>query len=177
MTTMRILRTVACALPVAAMLGGCARVQANTEPWCRPGNPTALMAESVPTATLVPCVRSLPVGWEFTTFSADETHATFSIEADAETGGTVEVELHPACAAAPKEGGRSDEPGTTVARTVEHRSPYAASWIYRFQGGCARIHIAFTKAADVEQELAELRRDLSFLPRADIAEAYDLPAA
>jgi hypothetical protein len=175
-TTVRIIRTLACALPVVAALCGCANVQANTEPWCRPANPTALMAESVPSATLLPCVASLPVGWEFAGFSADETHATFSIRANADTGGSVDVELRGACPAASSEGRRSDEAGTSLLRTVQQRSPYAATWIYRFEGGCARIDIAFTQPADVRPELAELRRDLSFLPREDLVASFDVPA-
>jgi hypothetical protein len=152
------------ALVLIAGLPACAAMRSNEHPVCDQRPPTILMAESVPDATLVPCVRALPLGWAFAAFDARQGISEFSLDSDAGGPGALLVRFTRNCT---PEGiqARSDEPGT---RMVEQRSgedPYAATWTYLFGGGCARYSIHLAAGAPVERLLAQIRSGLSFIAR------------
>ena len=150
---------------------GCTNISEHRQPACEPGSATTLMAESVMTAELIPCVRFLPVGWEFGAFEADEDSAMFLLEARSGDEGSVEVELLPGCVR--PNAGRSvtsDEAGAALTREISSRTPYRATWTYEFTGGCTRYRIVLTPEPGSTDNLGQLRRSLSFLTRGELAE-------
>jgi hypothetical protein len=146
---------------VAALLGaaGCG-TQPNEEPLCRPGSPTTLMAESVPTASLVPCVRELPEGWSFESFSADETSASFSLEQQ-DGGGSLVVSLVPACPSATP---AAEDVARTRTADDEGRTTV---WTTSFPGGCSIATLTLSEPATVEARRAA-RGALGTIARADL---------
>ena len=52
-----------------------------------------LMAQSVPSATLLPCVNALPVGWSFARLDANDRHAKFWLSSDRGGDGSVSVSV------------------------------------------------------------------------------------
>jgi hypothetical protein len=160
------MRRIVRATAVIGILGlvttGCGRIGDNREPWCRPVPATELMAVSVPSASLVPCVHDLPAGWTFDGFQASDTGATFVLAGPPETAARAVVGFRPACPAPEGEAVRTDEDGTELVEDVRRRSPYAARWTYRFDGGCARIDLDLP-AGDVDAGTQELAQALSFV--------------
>jgi hypothetical protein len=154
-------------------------MRVNEHPVCDQRPPTVLMAESVPNAALIPCVRSLPLGWAFSAFDARQGISEFSLDSDAGGPGALLVRFtgtcHPDGAQA-----RSDEPGT---RMVEHRTsedPYAATWSYLFPGGCARYSIHLAAGSPIDRLVAQIRSGISFIGRERVLEGLsgsELPAA
>ena len=65
----------------AVMLVGCASVSGEA-PQCRADQRLALVAQSVPTASYVPCVASMPAGWRSRDFRAESGEATFQLASD-----------------------------------------------------------------------------------------------
>jgi hypothetical protein len=165
---------------VALMLGavGCAQASQHREPACEPGNATTLMAESVMTAQLIPCLRALPVGWELAAFEADDESATFLLEAGSGEDGTVEVELLRQCDE-PIVGrrARSDERGASLTRLTTSEQPYRATWVYEYAGGCTRYRIALALDQLPADHLGELRRSLSFVDRTELTELLAVQGA
>jgi hypothetical protein len=145
---------------------GCSRVSEHRDPRCEPDSPTVLIAESVQTASLIPCVRSLPAGWGYGLFQATDHDARFRIEAAAGPAASVDVELVASCPQ-PTGGASPDptEPGTTIERAVEQEDPYRAIWTYRFEGGCVVYRIALASQARATDLVDDLERGLSFIPR------------
>ena len=135
-------------LAVVFMLAGCGAVQDNTRPMCRYGPPTLLMAESVPTAELVPCVRVLPPGWHFGGFDVKNDRARFWLDSDLAGDSALTVELTEGCSLpAGVDPVETDEEGTTMHVGAESSDPAAAElWMYRFDGGCATYRVALGQA-------------------------------
>jgi hypothetical protein len=146
---------------------GCSRVSEHRDPRCEPDSPTVLIAESVQTASLIPCVRSLPAGWGYGLFQATDHDARFRIETAAGPAAGVDVELVASCPP-PTETASPDptEPGTTVEKAVEQDTPYRATWTYRFEGGCVAYRIALAGEARAADLIDDLERGLSFIHRA-----------
>ncbi len=160
----RTLRASAVVGALALLATGCGRIGDNREPWCRPVPATELMAVSVPSASLVPCVRELPAGWTFDGFQASDAGSTFVLAGPSETAARAVVGFRSACPTSEGEAVRTDEDGTELAEDVRRRSPYAARWTYRFDGGCARIDLDLP-AGDVDAGTRELAQALSFVAR------------
>jgi hypothetical protein len=160
----RSMRATAVAGALAVLATSCGRIGDNREPWCRPVPATELMAVSVPSASLVPCVHDLPAGWTFDGFQASDTGSTFVLAGPPETAARAVVGFLPACPAPEGEAVRTDEDGTGLVEDVRRRSPYAARWTYRFDGGCARIDLDLPPG-DVDAGTQEFVQALSFVAR------------
>jgi hypothetical protein len=152
------LATVVC---VVALLGAAAcNTQANEEPVCRPGSPTTLMAESVPSASRVPCVRRVPEGWSFQAFTADESAASFSLEQQ-DGGGSLTVSLQASCpSAAPS----SDD--VTRARTTLDDGRTTV-WTTTFPGGCSVATLTLSETVTAAARRAA-RSALGTIARAEL---------
>jgi hypothetical protein len=178
--------SVAVAVVTLGLATGCAAVQANQRPLCHYGGPTLLMAEAVPTAQMVPCVRDLPLGWHFGSFRAGSDDARFTLDSDAAGKGALSVELIPACNPGSARRISSDEGGTALYRAGSGAggspalgTPAAGGgvfgtraptdeWLYVYPGGCARYAFVLPAARASALE-GQIRRGLSFMPRATLA--------
>jgi hypothetical protein len=118
---------------------------ANEQPLCGHLSPLTLMAESVRSAVLVPCVSSLPAGWSFASFAADERHATFALEPDAAGTGLAEVALTRSCETEGLRRVPSDRSGVDEYASTSHDA--GATWMFVFDGGCVRLHVPSTSSS------------------------------
>jgi hypothetical protein len=134
----------------------------NQQPTCRSDSPTLLMAESVPSASLIPCVDALPQGWTWHTFEANEKSATFSLEQQ-DGDGSLEVQLLAACDVA-GDGARVE--GFPTARRYGSFSDEGAKgiWTTTFPGGCSRATVSFSSPAP-QSEIERIEGAISFFPR------------
>lgn len=155
---------------LAVFLSGCAQARENTHPVCEVRPPTILMAESVKTASMIPCVVSLPLGWRFAGFAAEDGRAAFTL--DSETGGedAVRVILTADCEGAARTGGpiRGDDPRADVTQEIRSEEPYEALRAYRFDGGCAVVEMRFASGAPVERLVDDVSQAISFIERDEI---------
>ena len=141
----------ACAVLLGAgALAGCGEhtstAAITTPPLCPVGNNDAgngvvLMAQSVPTATWVPCVRrSLPLGWGFHHLDARDGEARFWLDSDRDGTQAVEVRLQETCDISDSTEIASDRDGMRRYERVRQVSPtYAGERHYRFRGGCLSV--------------------------------------
>jgi hypothetical protein len=149
---------------------GCSQVSEHRDPRCEPDSPTVLIAESVQTASLIPCVRSLPAGWGYGLFQATDHDARFRIETAAGPAAGVDVELVASCPPATEKASPDPtEPGTTVEKAVEQEDPYRATWTYRFEGGCVVYGIALASDVRATDLIDDLESGLSFIHRAQLS--------
>ena len=159
------MRRVALALlPYVVLATACAPPE-NEQPTCRSEPPTVLMAESVPSASLIPCVDALPQGWTWHGFQANEMTSTFSLEQQ-DGDGLLEVQLLSSCDVS-GDGERVEAfPTATVYRTVERRGAHVV-WTSTFPGGCSRVSLTFS-APQAQAEVDRLERAISFVPRDEL---------
>jgi hypothetical protein len=135
-------------LAVGGLLAGCASdsTAITAAPLCsdRSGNAdngVILMAQSVPTATWVPCIsNALPLGWNFHHLDARNGVSRFWLDSDRDGQMAVEVRLEKSCDTAGATEVPSDRQGMTRLERVDRISPaYAGERYYLFDGGCMTV--------------------------------------
>jgi hypothetical protein len=96
-----------------------------------------LMAQAIPTSSLVPCVDAYPSGWSFGTFDVKTGEATMTFDSDRAGMNALTVTLVPSCRPV---GTRKqpDEAGALALQEqdVELGPRYRAIRYYTFPGGC-----------------------------------------
>jgi hypothetical protein len=142
------------ALAVVGSSSGCASsdTTATTElPNCATGGQTAsngvvLMAQSVPTATWVPCLRTtLPLGWDFQHLDARNGSSRFWLNSDRDGQKAIEVRLTDSCHTAGATEIVSDREGMRRLERVTRTTPhFEGERYYVFDGGCITIVFRLT---------------------------------
>jgi hypothetical protein len=156
----------------SALLPGCGALHDNARPVCRYGSPMVLMAQSVPTATLIPCVRALPLGWHFRSFDAESGQSEFVLDSDFAGARALVVTLLPRCDIGAFSPEPSDEPGAArYQMLVRNRPVFEQEWGYTFAGGCA-IYRFTLREGDSDTLSAQIGRGVSFLARRTIQSAF-----
>jgi hypothetical protein len=164
-------------LTVAGLLAGCASdsTAITSPPLCSERSHGAdkgviLMAQSVPTATWVPCISSaLPLGWNFHHLDARNDVSRFWLDSDRDGQEAVEVRLEKSCDTTGATQVPSDREGMTRLERVDRISPsYAGERYYLFDGGC--ITVVFSLDGDNAGEaLALSSQVVGEIARADLA--------
>jgi tRNA A-37 threonylcarbamoyl transferase component Bud32 len=120
-------------------------VDTSGRPDCGTGVEMILMAQSVPSASSMPCLAALPAGWTFGTLQIRRGRSTFSLDSDKGGRNAVRVTLRPAgeCTVAGATEVPSDEPGMHRYEHIDHLPPALRSTrTYSFPGGCITYRFA-----------------------------------
>jgi hypothetical protein len=130
-----------------------------------------LMAQSVPSATLLPCISSLPAGWSYGGSDVRSGSSRFWLDSDRAGIHAVEVSLTPSCGIA----GAVDVTNSTTeagVRAFLHEfvlHPFRANRYFLFPGGCVIYRYRFGANADPVLAL-EADEALTFGLRAVVVE-------
>jgi tRNA A-37 threonylcarbamoyl transferase component Bud32 len=128
--------------------------------------PLWLMAQSVPSASLVPCVRSMPAGWSIAEIAANDGRSVLTFNHDRAGRRALVVRLLAACDPA----GAAERPSRTAAgqryeRVESGAGGFSAIWFDRFPGGCVTYRLRSNEdpggefARDVPELLSFNTRD------------------
>lgn len=139
-------------------------------PECGVGDVMILMAQSVPTATLIPCIAALPAGWSIRSTHVRGGRAWFALDSVAAGDSAVEATLRPrdecdvsAAAAAP-----SDVEGAERFEEPERLEPaLRLTRFYLFDGGCVTYELAFSSVGTAAL-LFQADQILSFQERSSL---------
>ncbi|MGE5291222.1 MAG: hypothetical protein ACM3ML_29290 [Micromonosporaceae bacterium] len=136
-------------LVAAGTLTGCAWSQ-DTVPRCGDSQRLAIIAQSVPTASYVPCIRQLPQGWRTSAFDPERGGTRFLLESDRAPDRPVTVELRFRCTVA----GDSPEPPRadgvlTYMRPTSTSPSYAGTLFDVFPGGCVTYSFDFIRGLHI----------------------------
>jgi hypothetical protein len=155
----------------ATMLTSCASLR-DTVPGCGDPLRMAIIAQSVPGAAYIPCLRQLPQGWSTSAFDPGNAGTRFALNSDRAPGAPVIVQLAARCRV---DGAPPTQPRAAGVRTYERlisTSPRTAGTLYDvFPGGCITYRFTFVLGPSIaliqEFESAvglysrqQLRRDL-----------------
>jgi hypothetical protein len=159
------------------MLAGCASNSTAivSAPLCKNGGGGAdtsvvLMAQSVPTATQVPCIgAALPLGWSFHHLDARNGISRFWLDSDRDGQQAVEVRLSESCDTGGTTEVPTDRDGMRRRERVDRISPsYQGARYYLFDGGC--MTVAFALDSDNAGEaLAVASQVVGVVARDDLA--------
>jgi tRNA A-37 threonylcarbamoyl transferase component Bud32/membrane-associated phospholipid phosphatase len=134
---------------------------------CAPHEPLLLMAQSVPTAELVPCIELLPAGWTLGDVMVGNGRSRFTLTSD--RGGVLVTELTASCDLAGAVELTSEQPGARRYLSIERDAAgVAMTRAYTFPGGCVTQRLAAPEVS--RQRLAsESSSALGFTTRDDLA--------
>jgi membrane-associated phospholipid phosphatase/tRNA A-37 threonylcarbamoyl transferase component Bud32 len=162
---------------VSQLLRPAHALEVSDTPTCGTGNAMVLIAQSVPSATLLPCVATLPAGWSVGVLHVQRGRTTFSLDSDRAGDRAVEVRftgpaecrgIADAATEVP-----SDEAGTRRFASPERVQPSLRSTTtYAFDGGCVTYRFTFKDGAPGALAL-DASTALAFIERREIAQAVD----
>jgi tRNA A-37 threonylcarbamoyl transferase component Bud32 len=120
---------------------------------CAQLEPQWLEAQSVPSASLVPCVRTRVPGWTVADVAANNGRSVITLDHDRAGKGAVVVRLAAACDTTGAVETPSPTPGVRRYQRIDQStSVFAATWYDRFPGGCLTYRLHST--SDVEGSFA-----------------------
>jgi hypothetical protein len=163
-------RAVAVALGLA-LLGlpsGCGSIR-SAVPACRALDRLALVAQSVPSASYVPCLEPLAAGWRSGGFLAADGRTRFQLTSDRAPGRPVRVDLTASCdvsGATPTTPRAAGVRTYTRLRSITPR--YAGSLLDVFAGGCVTYRFDFQRGPHIAL-MEELQAEVGLYPRQELA--------
>jgi hypothetical protein len=161
-------------LIVAALLLGlsaCGQMEIEAAPTCVPkgADTLALVAQSVPTATKIPCISSYPAGWHFASMSVRRGQTRFTLDSDRAGISAVKVHLRRSCDIRGATEIASDEPGTRrFERIISVVDDFKAVRSYEFEGGCITYEFDFDRQG--RALVNEVSVAIGFIDRAGVEE-------
>lgn len=131
------------------------------------------MAQSVPSAVLVPCVENVPVGWSLAGIRVQDGYSRITFDSDRAGKRAVVVELTASCDLAGAVEVTSEQPGARRYLRIERTSPGSSpTHFYAFGGGC--ITGRFTAPAAGHMQLTnEGSFALGFTTREELEQALN----
>jgi len=134
---------------MAAMVTGCTAVS-DTAPGCGQQLRLAIVAQSLPSASYLPCTRPLPQGWSTSGFRAAPGGTSFLLNSDRSPGHPVRVQLSPACRPGDASPSPPRAPGAVTYTRLTSITPRFAGSLYDvFPGGCVSYSFDFTLGSQI----------------------------
>jgi len=136
-------------LAAGTSLTGCAAVS-HAVPGCGEPLRLAIIAQSLPSASYLPCIRTLPQGWSTSAFAPSQTGTSFLLESDRSPGRPVVVRLTPVCAPGDASPSPPRAPGVITYTRLTSIAPRFAGTLYDvFPGGCVTYAFNFTLGSQI----------------------------
>jgi membrane-associated phospholipid phosphatase len=135
----------------AAMLRPAHDIPVEGSPDCGTNDLMVLMAQSVPSATQLPCIATLPAGWDLDDVHVTRGRTRFSLDSDIAGKHAVAVTLTPGsgCRVADAEAVPSDEVDTfRYERPQRLEGGLRSTRYYTFTGGCVTYEFEFARRAE-----------------------------
>jgi tRNA A-37 threonylcarbamoyl transferase component Bud32/membrane-associated phospholipid phosphatase len=140
---------------------------------CTDLEPQWLLAQSVPSASLVPCVGSLPVGWSLGEVDVNDGRSVISLNHDRAGTGVLVVQLTAACDTQGATPVSSTQPQVQRYQRIQRQAPgFEATRFDRFPGGCVTTQ-ATVPAANRAEITGQLATILHYTTRQALQQALD----
>jgi len=143
----------------------------RTEVGCTELETLWLIAQSVPSASQVPCVRALPVGWSVGNVAVNDGRSTLTLDHDRAGDRALVVRLAATCDPSGAVEGPSPTEGVRHYQRIESSTgEFIATWYDQFPGGCvtSRLHLTTDPNGEFAAQAPQV---LGFTSRAVLREA------
>ena len=129
--------------------------------------PLVLVAQTVPTASMVPCIASYPAGWRLSGMTAHNGRATIKFDSDRGGHGALKVRLEHSCDVAGATEVPTDQLGTRrYERILSIDGGFQAVRSYRFAGGCVTYVLNFHERS--QALVNEASRAVNLITRTEV---------
>jgi hypothetical protein len=140
---------------------------------CTDLEPLWLQAQAVPSASLVPCVSALPVGWSLGEVAVNDGRSVITLSHDRAGGKAMVARLTAGCDTGQAAEEASGQEGVRRYQVVERQAPlFTVVRFDVFPGGCltTRIRTPTVNRAEVTGSAAGI---LGFFPRGQLGQALE----
>jgi hypothetical protein len=140
---------------------------------CTDLEPLWVQAQAVPSASMVPCVRYLPVGWNLAEVAVNNGRSVITLDHDRAGAAALVVRLTAACDPSGAAGGPSATTGVRHYQRIESPTgQFIATWYDQFPGGCvtSRLHLTTDPNGEFAAQAPQV---LGFTTRAALQEALN----
>ena len=145
-------------------LTGCAAFS-NTTPRCDEPLRLAIIAQSLPTASYLPCVRDLPQGWSTSGFDATQNGTSFLLDSDRSPGRPVQVRLTATCRPGIASPSPPRAPGVLTYTRLTSVGPRFTGTLYDvFPGGCVSYAFDFAPGSQIAL-MEQFEKAIGLYPR------------
>ena len=140
---------------------------------CTELEPQWLLAQSVPSASLVPCLRSLPAGWMVGNVTVNNGRSVLSLNHDRAGTGALVLRLTAHCDPQGAIQITSDQPQVRSYQRIDRQTPgFEATRFDRFPGGCVTAQ-ATVPAANRAEITSQLTTIVGYTSRQTLQQALD----
>jgi hypothetical protein len=134
----------------------------------RPANGVVLMAQAVDSASWVPCLDTVPLGWHLSDVEVRNGSGRFWLDSDRDGVRAIEVALSASCRTRNATEVPSDRDGVRRLERVTELSPgYEGTRFYVFDGGCLSVRFRLG-GQDRAEPLAVATEGIDLLRRTDV---------
>jgi hypothetical protein len=131
---------------------------------------TVALAQSVPSAQWLPCVREVPVGWTFVSYLPEDGRTTIGFSSDRDGRSALTVYLRQSCDLSGATEVPSEQPEMRRWERVTRVSHgYGGDRHYTFAGGCITYRFDL-KGSTRAEPVAAISEALGFLRRSSVAQ-------
>ena len=162
-------RTIA-AVGLAALfvLVSCSVEQTLPPPNCSSGGSGWIVAQSVRSASQVPCLLDLPTGWTVATVQINEHHSVITLDSDRAGEGAAVLRLEEACDVTAAVSAPSDLPPAERFDLIEQAQPsFRAERFYVVPGGCVSWTFDFDEGTSATESVS-IGNALALISRQDL---------
>lgn len=139
-------------------------------PSCSWGGSSVIVAQSVPSASQVPCLEFLPDGWSVATVSVNQNRSVITLDSDRAGDKAATLRLEPTCDVSAAVSSVSEYPAAERFENIKQLAPgFRASRSYRFTGGCITWEFDFDDDASATEAVA-LGDALQLIPRQELSD-------
>jgi hypothetical protein len=138
---------------------------------CGDLEPLWLMAQSVPSASLIPCMQLVPAGWSVANVAVNNGRSLITLHHDQAGKAAVVVRLTASCDLTGATEVTSEQPGARRYVRIDRNAPeYSATRAYVFPGGC--ITQRFSAAGPNDLRMSDTAStEVGFITREQLREA------
>lgn len=145
-------------VPMAGLLGllsaACSVEKTLPVPHCEQGESALIVAQSVPTADLIPCFNPLPVGWEVDAVTINQDGTVIRFDSDRAGVGAANLYYAETCDLGDAVTVPSEQDGAEAFEYIEQIGPgFRAERYYLFPGGCVWWEFEFDADASATHSI------------------------
>ena len=152
-------------LAFVSTVSACGRTAAAQAPRCGSIERVALIAQSVPSSSYVPCIIDLPTGWRSGPLTVHTGRTSFSLLSDRSPGRPVQVDVAATCTTGTATPIAPRTPGGRTYLELQRIDPRYTGTMYDvFPGGCVIYRFDFERGAHIAL-MAQLQSTVGFVSR------------
>ena len=153
---------------LAIVAAGCSVQRTLPPPHCYGEGSGLIVAQSVPTASQIPCLEDLPAGWTYESVQINEHHTVITLDSDRVGEEAAVLRLEEDCDTSAAVAAPSDQPSAERFVEIERLRPgLRARQYYVFPGGCVWWSFDFDSGTSATAAIA-VDDALVLVPRTEL---------